>query len=129
MQMAKVQLMTTKKSFMQMEIVFPSLSPTPSSRPAGLPPPHWPTRVFAAQSEGKLLLLMRESTPTAHFDLATARQLRSANNGTDFLVLHLSDLIRLAFVAAISDCDALRMEGLRLLQLRIDCFASQELRA
>jgi hypothetical protein len=102
-----------------------SLSPTPSSRPAGLPPPRWPTRVFAAQSAGKLLLLMRESTSTAHFDLATARQLSSAN-GTDFLVLHLSDLIRLAFIAATSDCDALRMEGLRLLQLLINCFASQE---
>lgn len=102
-----------------------NLSPTPSSRPAGLPPPRWPTRVFAAQSAGKLLLLMRESPSTAHFDLATARQL-STVNGTDYLVLHLSDLIRLAFIAATSDCDALRMEGLRLLQLLIDCFADQQ---
>lgn len=102
-----------------------SLSPTPSSRPAGLPPPRWPTRVFAAQSTGKLLLLMRESTSTAHFDLAEARKLSSVN-GSDYLVLHLSDLIRLAFIAATSDCDALRMEGLRLLQLLIDCFASQQ---
>ena len=95
-----------------------NLSPTPSSRPAGLPPPRWPTRVFAAQSAGKLLLLMRESPSAAHFDLATARQL-----STDYLV---SDLIRLAFIAATSDCDALRMEGLRLLQLLIDCFADQQ---
>ena len=102
-----------------------NLSPTPSSRPAGLPPPRWPTRVFAAQSAGKLLLLMRESPSAAHFDLATARQLSSVN-GTDYLVLHLSDLIRLAFIAATSDCDALRMEGLRLLQLLIDCFADQQ---
>lgn len=102
-----------------------SLSPTPSSRPAGLPPPRWPTRVFAAQSTGKLLLLMRESTSTAHFDLSAARQLSSAN-GADYLVLHLSDLIRLAFIAATSDCDALRMEGLHLLQLLIECFASQQ---
>lgn len=102
-----------------------SLAATPSSRPAGLPPPRWPTRVFAAQSAGKLLQLLRESPTAAHFDLATARQLNS-NNGTDFLVLHLSDLIRLAFIAATSDCDALRMEGLRLLQLLIDCFAGQQ---
>ena len=100
-------------------------STTPSGRPAGLPPPRWPTRVFAAQSAGKLLLLLRESPTAAHFDLAAARRLRSLN-GTDFLVLHLSDLIRLAFIAATSDCDALRMEGLHLLQLLIDCFASQQ---
>ena len=65
---------------------------------------------------------MRESPSAAHFDLATARQLSSVN-GTDYLV---SDLIRLAFIAATSDCDALRMEGLRLLQLLIDCFADQQ---
>lgn len=102
-----------------------SLAATVSSRPAGLPPPRWPTRVFAAQSAGKLLLLLRESPTAAHFDLATARQL-SSTQGTDFLVLHLSDLIRLAFIAATSDCDALRMEGLRLLQLLVDCFADQQ---
>lgn len=102
-----------------------SLSAAPSSRPAGLPPPRWPTRVFAAQSAGKLLLLLRESSCAAHFDLATARQLGTSNT-SDYLVLHLSDLIRLAFIAATSDCDALRMEGLRLLQLLIDCFAGQQ---
>ena len=102
-----------------------NLSPTPTSRPAGLPPPRWPTRVLAAQSAGKLLLLLRESSSNAHFDLTTARQL-SNTNGTDFLVLHLSDLIRLAFIAATSDCDPLRMEGLHLLQLLIDCFAGHQ---
>lgn len=98
---------------------------TPSGRPLGLPPPRWPTRVFAAQTAGKLLLLLRESKTLAHFDLSAARQLR-ALHGTDYLVLHLSDLIRLAFIAATSDCDALRLEGLRLLQLLIDCFAAQQ---
>jgi len=96
-----------------------------SGRPIGLPPPRWPTRVFAAQLAGKLLLLLRESNTPGHFDLAVARQMRMQNS-TDYLVLHLSDLIRLAFIAATSDCDALRMEGLHLLQLLIDCFAAQQ---
>ena len=98
---------------------------SPSGRPVGLPPPRWPTRVFAAQLAGKLLLLLRESNTTEHFDLALARQMRS-HSSTYYLVLHLSDLIRLAFIAATSDCDALRMEGLHLLQLLIDCFAAQQ---
>lgn len=99
---------------------------TPSScRPAGVPPPRWPTRVFAAQSAGKLLQILREGSTSAHFDLAEARRLRSSH-GSDYLVLHLSDLIRLAFIAATSDCDGLRMEGLCLLKLLIDCFASQQ---
>lgn len=97
-----------------------------SGRPPGLPPPRWPTRVFAAQSAGKLIQLLREGpTATPHFDLAAARQQRSLNSG-DFLVLHLPDLIRLAFIAATSDCDALRLEGLHLLQLLIDSFAGQQ---
>ncbi len=97
-------------------------------RPIGLPPPRWPTRVFAAQSAGKLLQLLKESPMAAqHFDLAAARSYRSANGtAIDFLVLHLSDLIRLAFIAATSDCDALRLEGLQLLQLLIDGFAEQQ---
>jgi hypothetical protein len=98
---------------------------SPSGRPIGLPPPRWPTRVFAAQLAGKLLLLLREGSTPGHFDLAIARQMR-IQRSTDYLVLHLSDLIRLAFIAATSDCDALRMEGLHLLQLLIDCFAAQQ---
>lgn len=41
----------------------------------------------------------------------------------DFLVLHLSDLVRMAFMAATSDCDPLRLEGLKTLQEIIDKFA------
>lgn len=93
----------------------------------GVPLPRWPTRVFAAQIAGKLLLLLRESKTLAHFDLAAARQLRAEQSGSaDYLVLHLPDLIRLAFIAATSDCDALRLEGLHLLQLLIDGFAAQQ---
>jgi hypothetical protein len=41
----------------------------------------------------------------------------------DFLVLHVSDLVRMAFMAATSDCDPLRLEGLKTLQEIIDKFA------
>jgi hypothetical protein len=35
----------------------------------------------------------------------------------DFLVLHLSELVRVAFMAATSDADPLRLEGLRTLEV------------
>ena len=35
----------------------------------------------------------------------------------DFLVRHLSELVRVAFMAATSDADALRLEGLRTLEV------------
>lgn len=38
-------------------------------------------------------------------------------------MLHLSDLVRMAFMAATSDCDPLRLEGLKTLQEIIDKFA------
>lgn len=37
--------------------------------------------------------------------------------------MHLSDLVRMAFMAATSDCDPLRLEGLKTLQEIIDKFA------
>lgn len=37
--------------------------------------------------------------------------------------MHLSDLVRMAFMAATSDCDPLRLEGLKTLQEVIDKFA------
>ncbi|KAJ8983314.1 hypothetical protein NQ317_010852 [Molorchus minor] len=42
---------------------------------------------------------------------------------SDFLALHLSDLIRMAFIAATSDSDPLRLEGLKTLQDIIEKFA------
>lgn len=41
----------------------------------------------------------------------------------DYLVLHLSDLIRMSFMAATSDSDQLRLEGLKTLQEIIDKFS------
>lgn len=37
--------------------------------------------------------------------------------------MHLSDLVRMAFIAATSDCDPLRLEGLKTLQEIIEKFS------
>ena len=34
------------------------------------------------------------------------------------LISHLSDLVKMSFIAAISDCDQLRLSGLAMLQVR-----------
>jgi len=41
----------------------------------------------------------------------------------DYLILHLSDLIRMAFVAATSDSDQLRLEGFETLNEIIEKFS------
>ncbi|XP_037575108.1 HEAT repeat-containing protein 5B-like isoform X1 [Dermacentor silvarum] len=83
--------------------------------------PRWPTKVFAAESLHKIITLCEGHK--AHFDLSLAREERSLNPKQDFLVLHLSDLVRMAFMAATSDSDPLRLEGLKTLQLIIDKFS------
>lgn len=42
----------------------------------------------------------------------------------DYLVLHLSDLVRMAFIAATSDSDPLRLEGLKTLEEIISQFCN-----
>ncbi|KAL1476620.1 hypothetical protein MTO96_036381 [Rhipicephalus appendiculatus] len=91
----------------------------PTSHPAV--GPRWPTKVFAAESLHKIITLCENQK--AHFDLGLAREERSLNPKQDFLVLHLSDLVRMAFMAATSDSDPLRLEGLKTLQLIIDKFS------
>lgn len=63
----------------------------------------------------------------AHFDLALARSLRASRKSdlasSDFLVLHLSDLIRIAFISATSDSTHLRISGLKLMRDVIHLFA------
>ena len=55
----------------------------------------------------------------AHFDLGLAREVaRSGQVKSDFLVLHLSELVRMCFMAATSDTDQLRLEGLLTMQVR-----------
>ncbi|KAL1493305.1 hypothetical protein ABEB36_011384 [Hypothenemus hampei] len=65
--------------------------------------PRWPTRVFAAECARRVL----------------------ANCQAKRLSSQLQDLIRMAFVAATSDSDPLRLEGLKMLREIIDKFASE----
>lgn len=84
--------------------------------------PRWPTRVFAAECVRKIITTC-ETTDAIHFDLVQAKELQMTKNRADYLILHLSDLIRMSFMAATSDSDQLRLEGLRTLQEIIDKFA------
>uniref|UniRef100_A0A2R5LHZ4 HEAT repeat-containing protein 5B n=1 Tax=Ornithodoros turicata TaxID=34597 RepID=A0A2R5LHZ4_9ACAR len=95
----------------------------PSSHPAV--GPRWPTRVFAAQCLHRIMTALASNTSadSCHFDLTRAREQRSLHPTDDFLVLHLSDLVRMAFMAATSDSDPLRLEGLKTLQLVIEQFS------
>lgn len=81
--------------------------------------PRWKTRVFAAECVRRIITTCEQGN-SKHFDLIAAKDL--LNRG-DYLVLHLSDLIRMSFMAATSDSDQLRLEGLKTLQEIIDKFA------
>ncbi|XP_076062392.1 HEAT repeat-containing protein 5B isoform X2 [Oratosquilla oratoria] len=84
-------------------------------------PPRWTTRVFAAQCVAKIIQECEGNR--AHFDLALAREIQTTKMKGDYLVLHLSELVRMGFMGATSDSDQLRLEGLHILQLVIDKFA------
>ena len=81
--------------------------------------PRWKTRVFAAECVRRIITTCEQGS-SKHFDLVAAKDL---HNRGDYLVLHLSDLIRMSFMAATSDSDQLRLEGLKTLQEIIDKFA------
>jgi len=83
--------------------------------------PRWPTRVFAIDCMRKVMSVCDGNEN--HFSLATARALRQAGGKGDYLVLHLSELVRMAFIAATSDSDKLRLAGLAALQEVIVKFA------
>ncbi|XP_075146419.1 HEAT repeat-containing protein 5B isoform X2 [Haematobia irritans] len=85
--------------------------------------PRWTTRVFAAQSVRKIMSACESDTPI-HFDLLQAKEMQMTKSSGDYLILHLSELIRMSFIAATSDSDQLRLEGLRTLQEIIDRFAN-----
>ncbi|XP_055847565.1 HEAT repeat-containing protein 5B isoform X1 [Episyrphus balteatus] len=84
--------------------------------------PRWPTRVFAAECVRKIISTCESANPI-HFDLIQAKEMQMIKSRGDYLILHLSDLIRMSFMAATSDSDQLRLEGLRTLQEIIDKFA------
>uniref|UniRef100_A0A8C7HZP2 HEAT repeat-containing protein 5A n=1 Tax=Oncorhynchus kisutch TaxID=8019 RepID=A0A8C7HZP2_ONCKI len=94
------------------DIMFTALGEDNNAKPSVAP--RWVTRVFAADCLCRIILLCENADKT-HFDLAGAR---------DLLVLHLSDLIRMAFMAATDNSNQLRMAGLQALEDIIKKFAS-----
>ncbi|CAH1791410.1 unnamed protein product [Owenia fusiformis] len=83
--------------------------------------PRWPTRVFATECLQRILTVCEQDD--THVNLATARDQKQSNAKADFLVLHLSELVRMAFMASTSDSDSLRLAGLAALQDIIVKFA------
>lgn len=94
--------------------------------------PRWTTKVFAIETLSRVITAC-ESSPLQkyHFDLAAAREKKTSSkkltldgkHSESFLVLHLADLIRMAFMAATAEADPLRLQGLKTLQLIIDKFS------
>lgn len=88
--------------------------------------PRWTTKVFATRILSSIIIYCENSSRAdLHFNLAKAREQRAADRQPpNYLVLHLSDLIRMAFMAATSENDFLRLEGLKTLNLIITKFAN-----
>ncbi|CAG9112631.1 unnamed protein product [Plutella xylostella] len=83
----------------------------------------WSTRVFAMECIQKIMTMCEASGEPAHFDLVKAKEKLATNPEGDYLSLHLSDLVRMAFVGATGEADALRLSGLKTLQMIIQLFA------
>ncbi|XP_054653379.1 HEAT repeat-containing protein 5A isoform X2 [Dunckerocampus dactyliophorus] len=82
----------------------------------------WPTRCFAMECVCRIIAQCQKDDP-AHFDLALAQD-RCLNTTTDFLVLHLGDLVRMAFMAATDHSDQLQLAGLHTLLVIIRQFSA-----
>ncbi|KAM7409012.1 hypothetical protein PAMA_002637 [Pampus argenteus] len=102
-----------KKDEMDDDTMFTGLGDDDKSKPSVAP--RWVTRVFAADCLCRIILLCENADKT-HFDLAAARSAQAKNPKGDLLVLHLSDLIRMAFMAATDHSNQLRMAGLQALE-------------
>ncbi|NXC92816.1 HTR5A protein, partial [Certhia familiaris] len=85
--------------------------------------PRWSTRVFAAECVCKIISQC-ESAGSAHFDITLAQEKKQRDSRDDFLVLHLADLVRMAFMAATDHSDQLRLSGLEMLQIIVRKFAA-----
>ncbi|KAM6181817.1 HEAT repeat-containing protein 5A isoform 2-T2 [Erethizon dorsatum] len=85
--------------------------------------PRWGTRVFAAECVCRIINQC-ENANSAHFDIALAQEMKRRDSRSDFLVLHLADLIRMAFMAATDHSDQLRLSGLETLLVIIRRFAA-----
>lgn len=84
--------------------------------------PRWPTRVFAV--ECLMTIINSCEGGEGQFDLQLAKELKATTNKGNFLVLYLTDLIRMAFIAATSDSNQLRLVGLSALEEVIRRFAA-----
>ncbi|XP_038585677.1 HEAT repeat-containing protein 5A isoform X2 [Micropterus salmoides] len=82
----------------------------------------WATRRFAMECVCRIIAQCETSDP-AHFDMALAQEHR-LHKSTDFLVLHLGDLVRMAFMAATDHSDQLRLAGLQTLLVIIRRFSA-----
>ncbi|XP_066529311.1 HEAT repeat-containing protein 5A isoform X2 [Hoplias malabaricus] len=82
----------------------------------------WSTRVFAVECVCRIIVQCESGDP-AHFDMVLAQEQR-LHKSTDFLVLHLADLVRMAFMAATDHSEQLRLAGLQMLLVIIRKFAS-----
>ncbi|XP_072344417.1 HEAT repeat-containing protein 5A isoform X2 [Scyliorhinus torazame] len=85
--------------------------------------PRWPTRVFAAECVCRIIMQC-ENIDVAHFDMTMAQERKLKHPKSDFLVIHLADLIRMAFIAATDHSHALRLSGLEALLIIIRKFAT-----
>ncbi|KAM9804332.1 HEAT repeat-containing protein 5B [Neosynchiropus ocellatus] len=110
-----------KKDEMDDDSMFTGLGEDDKSKPSVAP--RWVTRVFAADCLCRIIHLC-ENADKAHFDLAAARSAQAKNPRGDLLVRHLSDLIRMAFMAATDHSNQLRMAGLQALEDIIKKFAA-----
>ncbi|CAK1593789.1 unnamed protein product, partial [Parnassius mnemosyne] len=85
--------------------------------------PRWSTKVFAMECIQKIMSACEATGDSAHFDLVKAKEKLQTDPNGDYLSLHLSDLVRMAFVGATGESDALRLSGLHTLQMIIQLFA------
>ncbi|NXE45117.1 HTR5A protein, partial [Casuarius casuarius] len=85
--------------------------------------PRWSTRVFAAECVCRIISQC-ENADSAHFDITLAQERKQRDSRDDFLVLHLADLIRMAFMAATDHSDQLRLSGLQTLLIVVRKFAA-----
>ncbi|TPX44962.1 hypothetical protein SeMB42_g03131 [Synchytrium endobioticum] len=78
--------------------------------------PRWRTQIFALACLRQTISVAKSTGVKAHFDLEIARNAVSTGGRVDYLVLKLADLVRMAFSASTGTVDALRLEGLLVLQ-------------
>lgn len=86
-------------------------------------PHRWASRVFVFDIVQRIMTVC--GAGRAHDDLVLTKELSHAN-ASDYLVSHLSDLIRMSFMAATSENANLRKAGLLCLHQVIRRFANQE---